>query len=206
VSIDHPSRSRLSPEYALLGFLLRESNHGYDLHKMLMQNFGSIWHASQSQTYSILSRLKSQGYITVADIGRGKLPARQVLQITPSGRARFEAWLNQPTNSSVHAIRVEFITRLYFTQLYHPQNITDMIAEQIRMVETGVEQLQAEFSNLPSGQAINRRLLDATLQHQPGRSFGGWNRLRHGRSIEDNPDRVCSCLTDWGIPGNWEGF
>ena len=85
-------RSR-SPEYALLGFLYSHSDHGYDLHRLLVAELGQIWHVSQSQTYAILKRLESQGYISATTVEQEKLPAIQYLQITPAGRgASWNGW------------------------------------------------------------------------------------------------------------------
>src|SRR4030065_1449857 len=89
VSMNHRSNSRLSPEYVLLGFLHASPSHGYELHRQLSREFGNIWHASQSQTYSILKRLEAQGYVSSTNVEQSKLPARQLLQSTIPGRTRF---------------------------------------------------------------------------------------------------------------------
>ena len=138
VSMNHRSNSRLSPEYVLLGFLYASPSHGYDLHRQLSREFGNIWHASQSQTYSILKRLEVQGYVTSTNVEQTKLPARQLLQITNSGRTRFTTWLMEPTKSSVHAIRVEFVTRLYFLSKYYPEKTQELIQVQMDTVNIGL--------------------------------------------------------------------
>lgn len=164
MSIYNRTNKRLSPEYVLLGFLYKLPSHGYELHIRLVDEFGNIWHASQSQTYNILKRLEAQGYITSTFVEQEKLPARQRLHITDSGIGRFESWLYQPSKSSVHAIRVEFITRLYFMQLYYPQNTQDMIRIQIDKVNAGVIQLQESLTNLPANQTFNRLALELRIK------------------------------------------
>jgi DNA-binding PadR family transcriptional regulator len=156
--------SRISPEYVLLGFLYTHPSHGYELHKRLLNEFGNIWHANQSQTYNILKRLEAQGYITSTFMEQEKLPPRQLLQITDTGLGRFESWLDQPTKSSVHAIRVEFVTRLYFMQLYYPQNTPDMIRVQIDVVNAGLNQLHEDLADLPDGQTFNRLALELRIK------------------------------------------
>ena len=103
----------LSPEYALLGFLSLRQSHGYELHRQLVEDLGQIWRVSLSQTYNILARLETQGAIAGEMLTQEKLPARRQFNLTAMGRARFNEWLNQPTGCSVHAIRLEFTTRLY---------------------------------------------------------------------------------------------
>ena len=159
--------TRLSPEYALLGYLYRFPSHGYELHRRLLQDFGYIWHANQSQTYNILKRLEAQCYVSSSLMEQDKLPSRQILQITRQGINRFETWLDLPTKSSVHAIRVEFITRLYFMQMYHPERLAEMIGAQAAVVETGLMQLQENLANLPADQTFNHLALELriTLLH-----------------------------------------
>jgi len=163
VSINRHRAGRHSPEFVLLGFLYGAPHHGYNLHKRLTHEFGDIWHASQSQTYNILKRLVEQGYITSTAVEQKKRPPRQELRITSAGSKRFESWLNQPTQNSVHAIRVEFTTRLYFTQFFFPEKIQEMIRLQIEAVYVGVNQLQEDLLNLPVEQAFNRLALDLRI-------------------------------------------
>ena len=139
-SASHRSRS---PEYALLGFLYSQPSHGYDLHRLLMAELGEIWHVSQSQTYNILKRLETQGYISSTTVEQEKLPAIQSLKITTAGRHRFEAWLETPTGSSVRAIRLEFITRLYFAQKLAPEKILPMLDAQATEVRKALTWLEA---------------------------------------------------------------
>ena len=148
MSIKPRGNNRLSPEYVLLGFLYRSPCHGYELHQRLMNEFGNIWHASQSQTYNILKRLEAQGIVQATFIEQVKLPSRQQLRLTPLGAERFEAWLAQPTKPSVHALRVEFITRLYFTRQYYPERIKPMVDDQMEVVKAGLAELDEQLAKI----------------------------------------------------------
>jgi DNA-binding PadR family transcriptional regulator len=162
--MNNRSNSRLSPEYVLLGFLYKNPSHGYELHRRLLGDFGNIWHASQSQTYNILKRLESQGHITSTNVEQEKLPPRQLLFITEKGRKRFYEWLMAPTKSSVHAIRVEFVTRLYFVRQYYPETTLDMISIQIEMVKAGLNELHEDLAQLSDSQTFNRLALDLRIE------------------------------------------
>jgi DNA-binding PadR family transcriptional regulator len=162
--MDIKQSHRLSPEYVLLGFLYEHPNHGYELHRRLLGEFGYIWRISQSQTYNILKRLERQGYIKSNYIEQEKLPARQLLCLTETGLQRFNTWLNTPTKCSVHAIRVEFITRLYFFQQYYPQKIQETIRVQSRDVQLEVVQLEEMRANLSEAQTFNRLALDMRIK------------------------------------------
>jgi len=161
--MNHRINNRLSPEYVLLGFLYLLPSHGYELHQRLVEVFGNIWHASQSQTYNILKRLQAQGYITSTFIEQEKLPPRQLLKISESGSERFITWLNKPTKSSVHAIRVEFVTRLYFMQKYYPQNTQEMIRVQIDVVKAGLIQLHENLVKIPDSESFDRLALELRI-------------------------------------------
>jgi DNA-binding PadR family transcriptional regulator len=156
--------SRISPEPVLLGYLYKEALHGYELHKRMTDEFGYIWHASQSQTYNIINRLIDQGYITFTSVEQEKHPSKQVLQISQAGIGRFEAWLKSPTKCSVHAIRVEFITRLYFMRLYDPEHAGDMIKDQAEVVKDGIEKLYLIRENFSGQRTLNRMALDLRIK------------------------------------------
>lgn len=156
-----PSRS---PEYALLGFLASGPAHGYDLHQRLVNELGQVWHASQSQTYSILARLEGQGLVRGTLVPQARLPARRLLELTPAGRAQFEAWLAAPTGASMRAIRVDFITRLYFAARLHPEMVADMVEEEVNLALSAQHVLQASLAALPAGQRHNRLALELRIR------------------------------------------
>ena len=120
----------LSPEFALLGFLIAGPSHGYDLHQRFVTELGQVWHLSQSQEYEILKRLENRGDISSQVIEQDKLPARQMLRITDMGRRRFFEWLELGIGRTARSIRLEFLTRLYFTQLHRPENTVQIYKAQ----------------------------------------------------------------------------
>lgn len=153
-----------SPEFALLGFLAAGPAHGYDLHRRLTGELGQVWHASQSQTYNILARLEGQGLICSTLAPQARLPTRRLLELTPAGRAQFEAWLAAPTGASMRAIRVDFITRLYFAARLRPEMIPGMVAEELNTVRAGLRALQASLAALPASQHFNRLALELRIR------------------------------------------
>ena len=161
-----------SPEYALLGFLYEGPNHGYNLHQLLASELCYVWHGSQSQTYNILKRLEAQGYISSTTQEQEKLPPRQLLQLTTSGRCRFEDWLQTPSGSSVRAIRVELITRLYFAQKYYPAMIPPILEAQSVEIKTTLTRLENDRRRIPPEQTFN--LLSLELRIQELRSVRDW--------------------------------
>lgn len=154
----------ISPEYALLGFLIAGPSHGYDLHQRFVTDLGHVWHLSQSQAYAILKRLEDRDDISVQVMEQEKLPARQLLRITETGRRRFFEWLEAGVGKNARSIRLEFLTRLYFTQLHKPENIAQIYRAQSAEIAATITRLENLLENLPPEQVFNRLSLDLRLQ------------------------------------------
>ena len=153
----------LSPEMALLGLLYEAPGHGYDLHRKVISDLGQVWHLSQSQAYAILKRLEVRGDISVEEILQERLPSRQLLHMTPLGRKRFLDWLEAPSGGSTRAIRMEFVTRLYFLQQYMPEKLEQAFERQRGEARTHILRLEKARAGLPAGQIYNRMSLDLRL-------------------------------------------
>jgi len=160
---DHHT-GNVSPECALLGFLIAEPSHGYDLHQRFISELGQVWHLSQSQAYAILKRLEARGDISAQVVEQERLPARQMLEITEAGRCRFFEWLELGIGRNARSIRLEFLTRLYFTQLYKPENMAQIYKAQVAEIESTVGRLESLLEHLPPGQVFNRLSLDLRLR------------------------------------------
>lgn len=154
----------LSPEFALLGFLIEKPCHGYDLHQRLTTELGQVWHLSQSQAYAILKRLETHGDISTRIVEQEKLPARQMLHITVNGRKRFFEWLETDISATARSIRLEFLTRLYFANLYRPEILPQIHQSQLNEIKSKIEQLETLVAHLPPEQIYNHLSLDLRLQ------------------------------------------
>jgi PadR family transcriptional regulator AphA len=155
--------SSISPEFALLGFLIAESGHGYDLHQKFQAELGNVWRLSQSQAYAILKRLEAHGDVTSRQVEQDKLPSRQILRITSTGKRRFEEWLLE-SGHNARSIRLEFLTRLYFARQHYPDKIAHIYATQCSEIHANIERLENLISHLPPEQTYNRLSLDLRLR------------------------------------------
>ena len=145
----------LSPEMALLGLLYQSPAHGYKLHRQVVADLGHVWHLSQSQAYAILKRLEAQGEISMEKLPQAKLPARQLLHMTALGRKHFLDWLDAPSSGSTRAIRLEFITRLYFLRMYMPEKLPQAFNRQKAEAESHLRRLEKTLAELPDEQIYN---------------------------------------------------
>jgi DNA-binding PadR family transcriptional regulator len=156
--------SNLSPEFVVLGFLLSGPSHGYDLHQRFNTELGHVWHLSQSQAYAILKRLEARGDINSQTIEQQKLPPRQKLRITTQGRRHFLDWLEGSVGSNARAIRLEFLSRLYFVQQHVPEKTAAIYMAQFNQVLSSIERIESLLAHLPSEQEFNRLSLDLRLR------------------------------------------
>jgi DNA-binding PadR family transcriptional regulator len=157
-------KGNLSPEFAVLGLFYGGPMHGYDLHRKLVTDLGYVWHLSQSESYAILKRLEQRGYLSSQPIPQEKLPPRQLLEITPAGRNHFIEWLQTPSRGSVRAIRMEFLTRLYFVHLHEPENIDGLFTAQRSETEKDIQRLMAIWQGLPVEQIFNKMSLEMRIR------------------------------------------
>jgi DNA-binding PadR family transcriptional regulator len=154
----------LSPEMALLGLLYEAPGHGYDLHRRVVTDLGQVWHLSQSQAYSILKRLEMRGEISMEEVLQEKLPPRQLLHITEQGRRHFLEWLDTPSGGSTRAIRMEFVTRVYFLKMYLPEKLIPAFERQRSEIEVHIRRLKTIYIDLPAEQIYNRMSLNMRLK------------------------------------------
>jgi DNA-binding PadR family transcriptional regulator len=146
--------------------------HGYELHQRLTADLGHVWRLSLSQTYNILNRLETKGFVSGTEQEQEKLPARRQMRLTAAGRQRFETWLHSPSGCSARAIRVEFVTRLYFAMSQSPLLGHDLIDQQSAAVSAGLARLQEALVTMPAGQLFNR--LGIELRIRQLTSILGW--------------------------------
>jgi hypothetical protein len=92
------------------------------------------------------------------------LPPRQFLRITDTGRLRFEEWLRSTSGSSVRAIRLEFITRLYFARRLFPTLIPMIIDRESAEIQGALIRLEKERDSVHPEQTFNRLSLDLRIQ------------------------------------------
>ena len=133
-------RAVISPEPALLGFLLDWSMHGYDLYKQAHDRLGMVWHVGQSQLYAIINIYAEQGLIRTRLQTQGARPTKKVLELTAAGHKAFEQWLTQPAHG-LREFRVDFFLRLHFARALGNTAVRDLVDRQIAAVRSELENL-----------------------------------------------------------------
>jgi DNA-binding PadR family transcriptional regulator len=112
----------LSTEFALLGFLRRQSMHGYEIHQQLSDTtgLGLVWRLKQSQLYALLAKLEREGYVTTTVEYQDTRPPRKMFELTEAGRQAFLEWMERPVPQG-RKLRLDFLAKFYFAQLEGPE-------------------------------------------------------------------------------------
>ena len=78
----------------LLALLASEASHGYQLRARLALALGPLTGAlNDGHVYVTLTRLERSGLVSSERVGQTDRPDRKVYALTPSGRERVEAWI-----------------------------------------------------------------------------------------------------------------
>lgn len=144
------SRSSLSYEYALLGFLSNRPMHAYEIHRRLRKASGLrlIWTVKQGQLYALLARLEDEGYIASTLEPQEGRPPRKMLCLTAVGEAAFRRWMVEPV-SRPRQFRQEFLAKLFFANNNGPEPLCALLAAQRDASRALLEELQRQVDAVP---------------------------------------------------------
>lgn len=140
--MEYDRRSRgLAVEFAVLGFLVEASTHGYELRERLRRGLGAFWRIASSQLYQVLHRLKEQAWVECDVEASSTGPSRTVYRATKEGSSAFWEWATSPARH-VRQIRVEFMAKVYFLRRLAP----DSVARLIDVQSTALRELEKHLS------------------------------------------------------------
>jgi DNA-binding PadR family transcriptional regulator len=134
-------RLTISPEPALLGFLLDGPVHGYDLYKQVNAHLGLVWAVGMSQMYAIVKTFETRGWVRSRLRSQRTRPSQKVLELTPAGRAVFEDWVHQPAHG-LREFRVDFFLRLYFARRSGARFAQELVDGQVTACRDELENLR----------------------------------------------------------------
>ena len=172
--------NRPIPDEVVIGLLKDKPMHGYHLLEKFRSKdqLGRIWTMSTSQMYAVLKRLEEMGAIAGEEIPVADAPTKVVYSVTPIGNKILTDWLfDENPPSSIHLIRVIFISRLYIAELlgFDTLQIIDcqrgICERQLKIFQnerekavTKIERLTVDFVISQLGAAI--RWMDVCLSNK----------------------------------------
>lgn len=133
-------------ELALLGFLLQEPQHGYQLHQKISDpvGLGLIWSLKQSQLYALLSKLEVDGYVFSTLQNQDPHPPRKMFELTESGRKIFYDWLISPVTAP-RLIRQNFFAKLFFAQRENKDTVQKLIEKQRGVCQNWIDDFKGKL-------------------------------------------------------------
>ncbi|MBI5034234.1 MAG: PadR family transcriptional regulator [Chloroflexi bacterium] len=136
-------RSQKTSSYALLGLLLNEPHHGYELYQDLSDpaGLGQVWHLGMSQMYAELKVLETKGWVKATLELQDARPSKKVFELTKVGRTAFREWMTTPARG-MREMRIEFIVRLYFARMEGTAAVNELIKRQEKSLCSELESLQ----------------------------------------------------------------
>ena len=82
-------------ELLLLGLLLRQEMHGYELNHFLEHRLDSLFALNRSTAYYLLDRLAQRGLVDAELKRLGRRPERRVFRLTEEGQTTFHVALRE---------------------------------------------------------------------------------------------------------------
>jgi len=134
-------------KYALLGFLNYLSASGYDLKQLMDVSTSNFWHAKQSQIYTTLKKLESDGLVVSHIEPQQSRPNRRVYQITEAGQADLRDWLAQPL-TIIEPRKETLLLKLFFSAQLDPQAILTQLRLQRNLHQVNLEKYQIDTKDV----------------------------------------------------------
>lgn len=133
-------------DHALLGLLLDQPRHGYELYQLFQSLPGMqrVWVIKQPLFYAKLDKFEKIGLIeTDNSIIQLTQPLRKYFRLTQAGKATFNEWLSTPVPKA-RLMRQEFLVKLILVKQLRPDALPRLIETQISAARSWVEGIENE--------------------------------------------------------------
>jgi DNA-binding PadR family transcriptional regulator len=129
-------------KHTLLGLLVQEARHGYDLKNAFEALLGGTWPLNIGQVYTTLARLERDGLVQSQVVPQDLLPDRKMYSLTEAGREELQIWLAEPTTGTIR-LKDEFFVKFLVHQLVASPNSLDLVWKQRQVYMQKLAQLIA---------------------------------------------------------------
>lgn len=133
-------------EYVILGILLKQGRHGYEIHNLLSSGLGRAWYAGISQVYALLKRLEAAEKVVSSVKQQDNRPAKHVYSITPKGRKAFLEWVHTPLER-MRDLRLEFLAKLFFIRKLNLSGSDELIKKQMDIFQKQLRGIKQQDEN-----------------------------------------------------------
>jgi PadR family transcriptional regulator AphA len=133
-------------EYVILGILMKQGRHGYEIHHLLSSGLGRAWYAGMSQVYALLKRLEAAEKVVSSVEQQKNRPAKHVYSLTPKGRKAFLQWVHTPLER-MRDLRLAFLAKLFFIRELNLSGSDELIKKQIDIFQDQLNEIKQQDEN-----------------------------------------------------------
>jgi PadR family transcriptional regulator AphA len=156
------SSIRLSTtSYLVLGLIAyRGPSTPYQLKRAVSRSVGYFWPFPHTQLYEEPDRLTRAGLLAEEREESGR--RRRTYSITATGKQALQAWLCEPTTSTV-GLRDLASLKIFFSEFMSTEDLAAMAREQVRLYEENLVEyaaIEARYANRPE---LGRRMASLDL-------------------------------------------
>jgi DNA-binding PadR family transcriptional regulator len=150
-------------KHTLLGLLVQEPRHGYELKNAFETMLGGTWPLNIGQVYSTLNRLERDGLVESEVVTQELLPDRKVYSITEGGREELAHWLAEPADDTIR-VKDEFFVKLLVHQLVGSNGALALLWKQRQVNMRTLAQLTSLLSD-PALDGATKLLIEGAILH-----------------------------------------
>jgi DNA-binding PadR family transcriptional regulator len=150
-------------KHTLLGLLVQEPRHGYELKNAFETMLGGTWPLNIGQVYTTLNRLERDGLVESEVVTQELLPDRKVYSITEDGREELAHWLAEPADDTIR-VKDEFFVKLLVHQLVGSDSALALLWKQRQVNMRTLAQLTSLLSD-PALDGATKLLIEGAILH-----------------------------------------
>lgn len=121
-------------ELLVLGLLMSQSQHGYQINEFIDRNLGQVSNMRKSTAYSILKRLEKAGLVESSIGQEGNRPVKQIYTITEQGEERFVALLRKSLSKTDETVPAGNIGIMFLDHLSLDE-VIECLSQRLEKVE-----------------------------------------------------------------------
>jgi DNA-binding PadR family transcriptional regulator len=145
-------------ELLLLGLLVNQSQHGYQLNEFIERDLAHLTNMKKGNAYATLGRLEKEGFVKVVITQEGNRPQRKVYSITPGGEKKFVELLRNNLSNSERMVFAGDVGLMFLDHLGR-EEVIECLTGRLTQVKAKL----AEHAGAPMhGHGIG---VDLALQH-----------------------------------------
>lgn len=138
----------MSLKYAVLGLLLDDPHHGYEIKQKFESNLGDVWPISYGQLYPTLRRLTETGCVTKHQESGKKAIDKYVYSITDKGKETFKKWLNKIPKKVHFSVKDDFSLLLLFLEEEDDKKAVTALKRQLDLVSRIYERYKKQLTTV----------------------------------------------------------